>query len=581
MSRATRILAWSAGVLIVLPVVLITLVVAVANTDWGLRVLELTTARLSGGQVVLTGMSGRFPDDLRIAHIEVREGETIWLSADDVALQWSPSALAGKLLKVQLLRAGHVELLRLPVRPLAREETSRRLELPMRVDITRVEINRLDIDAQLAGLPASVSVQGNVRAASLQEAEAALVVNRLDAPGSYRFSGRIDPTYVKIDLDLNEPPQGLLAGLANLPDLGALSIQASADGPRNATAMRLAIVAGPLRASGRGTLDLAGQIIHLDVTADAPAMTPRQDLSWKQISMQAHVHGPFQSPDATGQVRIDELKAGATQLRSVSADVQGNRGRVGMHAVLDRLRIPGPNPDLFQSAPVDLRADVKLDDPKRPLTFAASHRLVSIQGTANTAGKLTGLLTLDIPSLAPFAAIAGVDLKGHTTLNANIAVDDQTTTVDLSGIVGVTGGAGPVPALIGDGAKLAVSAKVQAEDITIERAQLDGTALRVSADGSVKRGIVDLNWKLALANLTAVASSLSGRMEAQGRVQGAPGNLNLVADATGDVGTEGFPRGPITVSARLQGLPHAPVGRIDLRGSIDGSPLELATNLRP
>ena len=385
---------------------------------------------------------------------------------------------------------------------------------------------------------------------------------------------------MKIDLDFNEPPQGLLAGLANLPDLGALSIQASADGPRNATAMRLAIVAGPLRASGRGTLDLAGQIIHLDVTADAPAMTPRQDLSWKQISMQAHVHGPFQSPDATGQVRIDELKAGATQLRSVSADVQGNRGRVGMHAVLDRLRIPGPNPDLFQSAPVDLRADIKLDDPKRPLTFAALHRLVSIQGTANTAGRLTGLLTLDIPSLAPFAAIAGVDLKGHTTFNANIAVDDQTTTVDLSGIVGVTGGAGPVPALIGDGAKLAVSARAHAEDITIERAQLDGTALRVSADGSVKRGVVDLSWKLALANLTPVASSLSGRMEAQGRVQGAQDNMTLVADATGDVGTEGLPHGPITVSARLQGLPHAPVGRIDLRGNIDGSPLELATNFR-
>ena len=106
MSRASRILAWSAGVLIVLPVVLITLVVAVASTDWGRRALELATARLSGGQVVLTGMSGRFPDDLRIAHIEVRDGETLWLSADDVALQWSPSGLARKLLQVQLLHAG-------------------------------------------------------------------------------------------------------------------------------------------------------------------------------------------------------------------------------------------------------------------------------------------------------------------------------------------------------------------------------------------------------------------------------------------------------------------------------------------
>jgi hypothetical protein len=59
----------------------------------------------------------------------------------------------------------------------------------------------------------------------------------------------------------------------------------------------------------------------------------------------------------------------------------------------------------------------------------------------------------------------------------------------------VTGGVAPLPALIGGGAKLAVSAKFQGEDITIERAQLDGKTLRVSADGSVKHRIVDLNWK--------------------------------------------------------------------------------------
>src|SRR5207248_6090557 len=167
-----------------------------------------------------------------------------------------------------------------------------------------------------------------------------------------------------------------------------------------------------------------------------------------------------------------------------------------------------------------------------------------------------------------------------TTLNANITVEAQTTQVELTGVVGVTGGAAPMPALIGDGAKLAVSAKVQGEDITIERAQLDGKTLRVSADGSVEHRIVDLNWKMALSDLAAVASTFSGRMEAQGRVQGVQGNLNLVADATGEVGTERFPRGPIKASARLQGLPGAPAGRVDARGSFDGSPLELALALQ-
>jgi len=420
--------------------------------------VEVTIARLSSGQVMLTGVSGHFPDDLRIAHVEARDAESVWLSADDLALQWSPSGLVRKLLQVQLLRAGRVQLLRLPAPPTSPKDKSESFKLPMRVDVAHVEIDKLDIGAPLGGTAASVRIRGNIRAASLREADGAFTAIRLDAPGNYQFNGRIDPTSLKIDLDLNEPPQGLLAGLVDLPDLGALSIQANIDGPRNATAMRLAIVAGPLRASGLGTLNLSDQIVDLDVTATAPAMTPRQDLSWKQLSLQAHVHGPFQSPDATGQVRIDELTAGATHLLTVSADVQGNRGRVGLHAVLDRLRIPGPKPDLFRSAPVDLRADVTLDDPRRPLTFALSHPLLSIQGTATTAGELAGALAINAPSLAPFAAIAGVDLKGHTTLNANIAVSDQTTKVDLSGIVGVTAGAAPIPALIGDGARLAVRA---------------------------------------------------------------------------------------------------------------------------
>ena len=85
---------------------------------------------------------------------------------------------------------------------------------------------------------------------------------------------------------------------------------------------------------------------------------------------------------------------------------------------------------------------------------------------------------------------------------------------------------------------------------------------------------------MTLSDLAAVASTVTGRIEAQGRVRGAADNLELVADATGEAGTEGFPSGPIKLSARLQGLPGAPAGRVDARASIDGSPLELALALQ-
>jgi translocation and assembly module TamB len=146
MPRAIKILAWVTGLLIVLPVVLITLVLVVANVDWGRRMLELTTAQLSGGQVVLTGMSGRFPDDVRIAHAEVHDAQSLWLSADDVSLQWSPSGLASKRLQVQLLRAGRIELLRLPA-PSTSRKRPEPIGLPVRVDVARIEIDELAIGA--------------------------------------------------------------------------------------------------------------------------------------------------------------------------------------------------------------------------------------------------------------------------------------------------------------------------------------------------------------------------------------------------------------------------------------------------
>ena len=264
----------------------------------------------------------------------------------------------------------------------------------------------------------------------------------------------------------------------------------------------------------------------------------------------------------------------------MAADVQGNRGTVGLHAVLERLRIPGPKPDLFQSAPVDLRADVRLDDATRPVTFALSHPLASVQGSALTGGELSATLTAIAPALAPFAAMAGADLKGHTTLNGTITTHDRATKIEVDGVVGVTGGTAPVPALIGDSAKIGVTATFEGDDISVERAQLDARTLRVSAKGSSKRGAVDLNWKVALSNLAVLASAVTGQIEAQGRVRGARDNLELVADANGEVATEGFPRGPIKLSARLQGLPVAPTGRVDAQARINGSPLELAVALR-
>src|SRR5262249_35551666 len=154
----------------------------------------------------------------------------------------------------------------------------------------------------------------------------ALSAARIDAPGTYEFTGRIDASVLKADLAIDEPEHGLIAGLANMSDLGALSARVSIDGPREREATRFSLSAGALRAQGRGVVNFIERTGDVDVTPGAPAMGPRADLKWKSVSLQAHVHGPFQGPDANGRLQIDELTVGDALVRSVRVDLEGNRG---------------------------------------------------------------------------------------------------------------------------------------------------------------------------------------------------------------------------------------------------------------
>ena len=73
--------------------------------------------------------------------------------------------------------------------------------------------------------------------------------SRLDSPGHYVVSGRVTPEAIKATVNAEEPAKGLISGIAHLPDLGAISIHASVNGPRDRLGTQVGITAGPLTAS--------------------------------------------------------------------------------------------------------------------------------------------------------------------------------------------------------------------------------------------------------------------------------------------------------------------------------------------
>ncbi len=579
MRTARGIVGWVFGVLVLVPAFAVLAAVLLLNLDPGRRLVERLAAQLTGGQVTVAGLSGRFPDALRLRHAEVRDAQGVWLSLDDVALDWSPLALLHREARIDLLQAGRVVVARLPVSSgpaQAAPADSKPFSLPVRVSVAALHVLRAEVGAPVAGAAAVLALDGNARLASLQDGDADVTIDRLDAPGSYAVRGRIDPAHLSATVRLSEPAHGLVAQIAKLPDIGAIALAASVDGPRDAEATDVTLSAGPLRAAAKGTVDIQGQSAALDLTADAPAMTPAPGVSWQSVALDAHVHGPFTRPDATGHVRLAGLSAGGASVALLAADLQGNQGAAGLRATVEGLRIPGPKPDLLAAAPLLLQADARLDTPARPVTFSLSHPLLTARGTANTGGDVSAHVDLAAPDLQPLAAAGGVDLQGRTQLAVDAAVAGGVTTVKLDGTVAVTGGLAPVPALLGDAATLGVTVALAGDDITLSRAQLAGRTLSLDASGTDKAGVLDVRYRAALADLAALAPTLAGAATVTGTAKGTAGDLAVRAGLSGEVGAKGVPRGPVQATVDATGLPGHPAGTVSAQGTLEGAPLNLA-----
>jgi translocation and assembly module TamB len=565
-----------------LPVLLIALVLLLANIGPGRRLIEQQIESLTGGQVVLRGLAGRFPDRLRLAHLDIKDASGVWLSADNAALDWSPSALLHGVALVDRLTAARLVVARLPVA--GRQTPDKKsapggFSLPVTIALSSLSVGRLDLGAALAGRPAQLRLSGTGRFASLQSAAATLSIDRLDAAGTYRLRAALDPTAIDARLSATEPAGGLLSGLAKLPALGALSLKVSIAGPRAAEHAQARLSAGPLDADADGLIDLARRTASLEITARAPAMAPRPDLSWRGLSLQARLRGPFTRPDIEAHAVLQQLNGGGASVASLTLDAAGNRGAFDLHGALTGLLLPPPKPGLFAAAPLTFAVHAKLDDPALPIRFSLQHPLLSADGTAQAGGDLAARIHAVVPSLAPLAAIANLGIEGRTEATATLATHGEATDVTIDGTAAFTGGLAPLPDLLG-ATSFGATARLTGQDIRISRAIVDGRAAHASLTGTDSGRALALDWTVALTDLHALSPLLVGALHASGHAQGPPSGLALQAEIAGDVGTRSVPRGPISIAVDATGLPTAPAGTIAARGRLAGAPLSLKADLQ-
>lgn len=577
MRRALKWIGIGLLVLILLPVIALAAVIGLANLDVGRRFIESETASLTGGMVRIEGLHGRFPETLLIDRVQVADSQGVYVTISDLVLDWSPTKLLRKVAEVDDLTADTIAVARLPV---SESKTTRKSQgnfnLPVQVDLRRLMVKRLEIAPPVAGVGATLAIEGSGHLETLTQGQVALTVSRLDSPGQYQLAANAGPQQVKATLSVSEPPKGLIASIAKLPDLGAIDLKAAVDGPMDALATKLALSAGPLTASADGTVDANHQAANLSLQAHAPAMEPAPGVSWQSVLVDAKVTGPFAAPDASGTVRLDGLAAAGARIGALAADVKGNKGHIDLHTTVGDLHIPGPKPDLLASDPIVLDASAELQAPDRPATFALRHPLLQLTGSANLGSQQSVRAHLVTPDLAPLAAAGGADVQGRAELDLQASKTAQETQAAVDGVVGITGGKAPLPALVGPDAHIALAASMRGQDITLSNLSVNGKAVTLSAKGGMADRKLNLDFATGLSDLAAIEPSISGTLDVRGHAAGPADDVALQADIDTDLASSGYRSGHVTAHVDATGLPNAPKAAVNASGTLLDAPVTLA-----
>jgi translocation and assembly module TamB len=126
-----------------------------ANTEGGRRAIE-AAARSAG--VEITGLDGRFPDDLRASRVTVADATGVWLEINDLHLAWSPRALFRRELHAAALEASSVHLARLPVSEGGGSSSG---GFDYAVVLDRVAIGKFDTPGYALGVTGQASYQSD------------------------------------------------------------------------------------------------------------------------------------------------------------------------------------------------------------------------------------------------------------------------------------------------------------------------------------------------------------------------------------------------------------------------------------
>ena len=586
MRRAFKIGTWIAGSLLAAMLVLVAVVWIAGNTAGGRAWIERSIDRFSEGRVRLSGLSGSFPAAIDLQAVQLSDEHGVWLTAQRISLRWSPLALLARHVEVERLQLARLDIERRPVTQPSQKKSNTRLP---HTDVGQLSVGALELGPQLAGVRATLAVEGTAHLRSLSDATASLSAHRTDRAGDYQVSLRCDSARLDASLKLEEGQDGALTNLLKVPGLGALSVEATLTGQRSAEHLQVTARTGELRALAQGHLDLTRGTADLLYRVEAPAMAPRADFAWKSLALQGRWQGSATAPHAQAQLRIERLQIpGGGGLAILDASLTADGGELGTRAVANGLVLPGPEPRLLADSPLRVDATMRLDDASRPLRLTADHRLFSLRAEAVTGGALRATFSLRLPDLAPLAALAGEKVRGSTELKGTLEGSSATTHLDLDADVELANGATLLTSMLAGSSHLKLRGALTERSVAIERLTLSGRNLSVSANGSAERSTAGdersirslrAHYEASLANLAALSPALGGTLKLNGEAKGPINSLATELQATSRISIRGAPAETLQASIKASGLPSLPSATVQVQGELEGAPLQVDASL--
>ena len=187
-------------------------------------------------QIRLIGIDGLLASEATIEAITIADKTGVWLTVNNAKIIWSRLALIRGRLEIDELTAESIDVARRPVAapglPSPEARTFAIPELPLSVNIGKVDIGRISLAEDVMGQAADLAVLGS---ASLQDGglDLDVAVSRLDVPEakiSVKIAYAPGGDAVAVDVSASEPENGLIANMLSIPKRPALDLSLEGDG---------------------------------------------------------------------------------------------------------------------------------------------------------------------------------------------------------------------------------------------------------------------------------------------------------------------------------------------------------------